>query len=101
LDDCWQESRDSNNVIQTSSNFPNGIPPVAKYVHDLGLKFFFFFFFCSYVLILYRFGLYSDAGFRTCAGRPGSLGYEEIDAKTYADWEVLYCVYFLIFKLTG
>jgi alpha-galactosidase len=21
------------------------------------------------------FGLYSDAGYRTCAGRPGSLGY--------------------------
>jgi len=28
-----------------------------------------------------KFGLYSDAGYKTCAGRPGSLGYEEIDAK--------------------
>ena len=26
----------------------------------------------------------------TCAGRFGSLGYEEIDAKTYAEWEIDY-----------
>ena len=28
------------------------------------------------------FGVYSDAGYYTCAGRPGSLGYETIDADT-------------------
>lgn len=26
----------------------------------------------------------------TCAGRFGSLGYEEIDAKTYAEWGIDY-----------
>jgi alpha-galactosidase len=45
--------------------------------------------FCSYS----RFGLYSDAGTKTCAGRPGSLTYEEIDAKTYAEWGVDYLKY--------
>jgi alpha-galactosidase len=37
---------------------------LAKYVHSKGLKF----------------GLYSDAGFKTCGGRPGSYGYEKVDA---------------------
>ena len=73
LDDCWQSSRDSSGkIVVDSKAFPNGIKPLVDYAHSKGLKF----------------GLYSDAGFKTCAGRPGSLGYEEIDAKTYAEWEV-------------
>ncbi len=32
----------------------------------------------------------SDRGFKTCAGRPGSLGYETKDANTYASWGVDY-----------
>ena len=40
-----------------------------------------------------KFGIYSDAGNLTCAGRPGSLGYEEVDAKTYAEWGVDYLKY--------
>jgi len=35
-----------------------------------------------------KFGLYSDAGEKTCQGRPGSYGYEEKDAEVYAQWEV-------------
>lgn len=35
----------------------------------------------------------SDAGYKTCAGRPGSLGYETIDANTYAAWHVDYLKY--------
>jgi alpha-galactosidase len=31
-----------------------------------------------------------DRGYRTCAGRPGSLGYETKDANTYATWGVDY-----------
>jgi alpha-galactosidase len=34
-----------------------------------------------------------DAGYQTCAGRPGSLGYETIDANTYASWTVDYLKY--------
>ena len=44
----------------------------VKYVHDQGLKF----------------GIYSDAAPKTCAGAYGSYGYEHIDAKQYAKWGV-------------
>ena len=78
LDNCWQSSRDSSGkIVVDSKAFPNGIKPLIDYAHSKGLKF----------------GLYSDAGYKTCAGRPGSLGYEEIDAKTYAEWEVDYLKY--------
>lgn len=30
----------------------------------------------------------SDAGLKTCAGYPGSLGSEEIDAETFAAWGI-------------
>lgn len=37
-----------------------------------------------------KFGIYGDYGKYTCAGYPGSLGYLEIDAKTFAEWDVDY-----------
>ena len=61
IDDCWQTSRDSNGYIIADPNrFPSGMKALADYVHSKGLKF----------------GLYSCAGTQTCAGRPGSKGYE-------------------------
>jgi len=78
LDDCWQVSRDQNNVIVADPKaFPSGIKALADYAHQKGMKF----------------GLYSDAGTGTCQGRPGSLGYEDIDARTYAEWGVDYLKY--------
>uniref|UniRef100_A0A6B2L5P5 Alpha-galactosidase n=1 Tax=Arcella intermedia TaxID=1963864 RepID=A0A6B2L5P5_9EUKA len=77
MDDCWAASRDSNGVIVPDPGFPDGIKPLADYAHSLGLKF----------------GLYSDAGTNTCAGRPGSLGHEKTDADTYASWGVDYLKY--------
>ena len=78
LDDCWQKSRDENGVIlPDNETFPDGIEPLVEYAHYKGLYF----------------GLYSDAGYNTCAERPGSLGYEEIDAATYAKWKVDYLKY--------
>ena len=78
LDDCWQSSRHPNGtIIPDPVAFPNGIKPLVDYAHSKGLKF----------------GLYSDAGYFTCEKRPGSLGYEEIDAKTYAEWGVDYLKY--------
>ncbi|CAF1045853.1 unnamed protein product [Adineta ricciae] len=78
LDDCWQVSRDAQGFIQPDSKaFPSGIPALADYVHSKKLKF----------------GLYSDAGFKTCGGRPASLGYEKKDANTYAHWQVDYLKY--------
>ena len=78
IDDCWQASRHKNgSIIPNSEAFPNGIKPLVDYAHSKGLKF----------------GIYSDAGYYTCEGRPGSLGYEEIDAKTYAEWGIDYLKY--------
>lgn len=73
MDDCWHGPRLPNGTITSDPvKFPSGIKALADYVHSLGLKF----------------GIYSDAGHRTCAGRPGSWNYEEIDAQTYASWGV-------------
>ena len=75
IDDCWQVARDAKGVIVAdSTRFPGGMKPLADYIHSKGLKF----------------GIYTDAGRRTCEGRPGSYGSEEIDAKTYAQWGVDY-----------
>jgi hypothetical protein len=32
--------------------------------------------------------VYTDAGNKNCCGEPGSLGYEELDMKTFASWGV-------------
>ena len=76
MDDCWAKSRDpSSGVIQPDPEaFPDGMKAVADYVHGKGLLF----------------GVYTDRGEQTCVGRPGSQGYEAIDAKTYASWGVDY-----------
>lgn len=41
-----------------------------------------YFFVVIYVVI------FSDAGTATCAGFPGSLGYENIDAATFNEWGI-------------
>ena len=78
IDDCWQIARDKvGNIVADPQRFPSGIKSVADYIHSLGLKF----------------GIYSDAGSQTCAGRPGSLGHEFQDAHQYAAWNVDYLKY--------
>jgi alpha-galactosidase len=78
VDDCWQISRDENGeIVADPERFPSGIKALADYVHSKGLKF----------------GLYSDAGSKTCAGRPGSRGYQFQDARTYAKWGVDFLKY--------
>jgi alpha-galactosidase len=78
IDDCWQVSRDANaNIVADPQRFPNGIKALADYIHSLGLKF----------------GIYSDAGAKTCQGRPAGLGHEYQDAIMYASWGVDYLKY--------
>jgi len=78
IDDCWQVERDAiGNIVPDVKHFPSGIKALADYVHSLGLKF----------------GIYSDAGVKTCAKRPGSLGHEYQDALQYAAWGVDYLKY--------
>jgi alpha-galactosidase len=78
IDDCWQVDRDANGeIVVDKVRFPHGMKYVADYVHSKGLKF----------------GIYSCAGSRTCAGRPGGLGHEYQDARTYAAYGVDYLKY--------
>jgi len=72
IDDCWH-SRDRDargNLQENPERFPSGIKELAGHIHSLGLKF----------------GIYTDAGRQTCQGFPGSFGYEELDAKQFAEW---------------
>ncbi|KAF5351855.1 hypothetical protein D9756_007703 [Leucocoprinus leucothites] len=79
IDDCWSMmSRDIfGRIVPDPNKFPNGISGVANQVHGLGLKM----------------GIYSDAATKTCAGFPGSLGSEVIDATTFASWGIDYLKY--------
>ncbi|MFC4875743.1 glycoside hydrolase family 27 protein [Microbulbifer halophilus] len=78
IDDCWHGERDEQGFIQPhAEHFPSGMKALADYVHSRGLKL----------------GIYSDAGATTCAGRPGSRGYEYQDALTYARWGIDYLKY--------
>jgi alpha-galactosidase len=78
IDDCWQVARDKDgNIIADPQRFPHGIKYLADYVHSKGLKF----------------GIYSCAGSKTCAGRPGGRGYQFQDARQYAAWGVDFLKY--------
>ena len=51
---------------------------------------------CDYILCApagLKLGIYGDAGALTCAGYPGSRGYEEKDAASWADWGIDYLKY--------
>jgi alpha-galactosidase len=80
IDDCWmthQRDPETGRLVPDPVKFPDGIKGTADYVHSLGLKL----------------GIYEDAGTATCAGYPGSLGHEQVDAQTFADWGVDYLKY--------
>ncbi|KAI0004677.1 carbohydrate-binding module family 35 protein [Xylariaceae sp. FL0662B] len=73
--DCgWMaRDRDSEGRLQWNTTlFPSGGEPLGDYIHGLGLKF----------------GLYSGAGYYQCGSTdlPASLGFEEIDAQSFAEW---------------
>jgi alpha-galactosidase len=82
LDDCWAYTRDNttNQLTWDPDRFPSGIPYLTNWLHERGFKF----------------GLYTSIGDETCSsgGRPidipGSEGYYDQDAQTFADWGVDY-----------
>jgi alpha-galactosidase len=76
IDDTWEGERDAQGRIQSNSKFPD-MKALADYVHSKGLKL----------------GIYSSPGAKTCARYEGSLGHEQQDAQTYADWGVDYLKY--------
>ncbi|KAI3618004.1 glycoside hydrolase family 27 protein [Moniliophthora roreri] len=85
LDCGWQgTSRNaSGGFTWNTERFPSGIPALASFVHDLGLKF----------------GVYSDDGYYSCddqggnAHWQGSLDHEEQDAASFAEWGADYLKY--------
>lgn len=79
IDDVWalRERDENGRLVPDPEKFPHGMKYVADYIHSLGLKF----------------GMYSCAGYMTCAMYPGSYEYEWIDAKTFAEWEIDFLKY--------
>lgn len=79
LDDGWASYNRTTDgyLLANATSFPRGIEALAKEVHAHGLKL----------------GLYGDSGHYTCAWRPGSWGFEERDAQTFANWAVDYLKY--------
>ena len=75
IDDGWASHRDADGrIVADPKSFPGGIKPLADHAHAKGVKL----------------GLYTSRGNTTCLGRPGSAGYEAIDAVTYASWGIDY-----------
>lgn len=74
MDDWWHatERAADGRPQANAERFPHGVKAVGDYVHSRGLKF----------------GIYTDVAEQTCAGAFGSLGYEAIDARQYAEWGV-------------
>ncbi|KAK1637699.1 alpha-galactosidase [Colletotrichum phormii] len=77
IDDCWSDKklrRDNvtKEIIVDKVKFPQGIKHTVDKIQELGLKV----------------GIYSDAGTSACGGFEGSLGFEEIDAATFAKWGI-------------
>ncbi len=88
IDDCWSlRERDENGkLVADPKLFPHGLKYLSDYIHSKGLLF----------------GMYSCAGFATCAGYPSSYGHEYEDAKQFAEWGVDYLKYdFCNFPATG
>ncbi|CAD7936877.1 unnamed protein product [Amoebophrya sp. A25] len=76
IDDCWQAPKrdpDTSQLVPDPRRFPNGMRYLADKIHSLGLLF----------------GIYTDRGTETCARRPGSHQFEELDARVFSrDWHV-------------
>lgn len=79
LDDGWMtKERDANgNLVPDPVKFPSGMKDLVDYVHSKGLKF----------------GLYNCAGTKTCAGYPGTRGFEYQDARFYANLDIDFLKY--------
>jgi len=75
LDDCWADhDRDEDGKLQGDlKRFPSGMASLVEYAHSYGVKM----------------GLYTCIGTETCKkNRPGSYGYYDVDAQTFAEWDV-------------
>jgi alpha-galactosidase len=76
IDDSWTDRRGPDGVLKPNKRFPD-MKALAGYVHAKGLKI----------------GIYSSPGPKTCQGYEGSYNFEQIDARTFADWGFDYLKY--------
>lgn len=81
IDDGWEAMhRDSDHVLHADPiRFPDGIKVLVQNIKLLDPAF--------------KVGIYSSAGLKTCAGNHASLGYEQIDARTWEMWGIEYLKY--------
>ncbi|THH17473.1 hypothetical protein EW146_g3342 [Bondarzewia mesenterica] len=80
LDDCWAEKNRTSTgaVVPDTVRFKSGMKALTTQIHALGFKA----------------GIYSDSGWFTCAGYPGSFEHEEQDAQTFfQEWGFDYLKY--------
>jgi len=79
LDDCWAEkNRTADGYVQPdTTRFSYGFNWMTSQLHALG----------------FQAGIYSDSGWYTCAGYPGSFENEARDAQTFLDWGFDYLKY--------
>ncbi|MDR3344499.1 MAG: alpha-galactosidase [Oscillospiraceae bacterium] len=79
IDDCWMSSsRGEDGRLQADFvHFPHGITALRERVNALGMKL----------------GIYTSNGTLTCEDLPSSLGYEALDADTFAEWGIEYFKY--------
>ncbi len=76
IDDGWEGMRCDKGRIRGNQKFPD-MKALAEYIHSYGLKL----------------GIYSSPGIKTCAGYEGSLGHEQQDAESFAEWRIDYLKY--------
>lgn len=77
IDDCWSthyRHPTTSRLVPDPVRFPSGMLALSRYIHSKGLKF----------------GIYGDYGTFTCERYPGSMGFEKVDAQTFAEWEIDY-----------
>ncbi|PFH48963.1 glycoside hydrolase family 27 protein [Amanita thiersii Skay4041] len=79
IDDCYSEKNRSasGDIVEDKVRFKSGMKTLTDKIHALGFKT----------------GIYSDSGWFTCAGFPGSFMNELRDAKTFQDWGFDYLKY--------
>jgi alpha-galactosidase len=73
IDDGWAEDQRNTSgfIVGSKKKFPSGMAAFGQFIHALNMSF----------------GLYTSRNKRTCSGKmPGSLGNEEIDARTFAEY---------------
>ncbi len=71
IDDGWQGYRDSQGFLHSNSSFPD-MKALGDYLHSL----------------VFKFGIYTSLGTKSCYGLAGSYNHEIQDAQTFLDWGV-------------